>query len=540
MRLDYRQQDGWPPLAWVARVTGGRDERALAVTVFHGGLVETREQWCCEAAWAGDFADGDFDLTDVVAGTGVRLRDGTLRFVSSGATVDRLQYLRRDDATWVSNSLPALLAGAGERLEPGYPHYQRDLFSIVRGIGESDGYARSLPAASGRIGLCYFHNLEWRDGALVEVPKPGGDRGFEDFDSYEGFLRESIAAVATNMGDAARERRRYRFMGSLSTGYDSTTVTALARNAGLRKVICFSNESLPPERRERGADLAGYFGVKPIEIGLDDWRRTPMAEVPFVAADCFGEEAQYCVLRNELAGSVYLSGYHGDKIWGRDNPFPDPFIRRGDPSGGALSEFRLQVGFLHLSVPFLGCRAARDVLAISRSDAMREWHHGGDYSRPICRRIVEGAGVPRDAFARAKAHASRWMASEPELVSDASRASLREWIDMNAPHFKAHGRQRPWLGPRAEATANRLMVKAGRALGSLPGAFRLGVHKWPLTGHLMNMAVERPYQPPAVVGAHRYVFPWAVDLVRHQYASPDFEQGNYDVFASARVVVNGR
>ena len=53
--------------------------------------MEVCDTWFCEAVWDGDYEAGDFDLTDLVFGSGGRLRDERAIFVSSGTTVDRLQ-----------------------------------------------------------------------------------------------------------------------------------------------------------------------------------------------------------------------------------------------------------------------------------------------------------------------------------------------------------------------------------------------------------------------------------------------------------------
>ena len=47
----------WPKLAWVASFA----DRSDTVKVCHGPMVEFGDDWCVEAVWAGDFAEGDFD-----------------------------------------------------------------------------------------------------------------------------------------------------------------------------------------------------------------------------------------------------------------------------------------------------------------------------------------------------------------------------------------------------------------------------------------------------------------------------------------------
>src|SRR5207245_7865116 len=90
MRLRYTLVADWPPLAWLARCRPG----APAIDVFHGPRVELAADWFCEAVWDGAFADGDFDRTDLVFGSGARARESDgVCFVSSGSTVDRLQSI---------------------------------------------------------------------------------------------------------------------------------------------------------------------------------------------------------------------------------------------------------------------------------------------------------------------------------------------------------------------------------------------------------------------------------------------------------------
>ena len=78
---------------------------------------------------------------------------------------------------------------------------------------------------------------------------------------------------------------------------------------------------------------------------------------------------------------------------------PTPDIKRGDISGSSLGEFRLVRDFVHVPVPFIGCRRHEDVWRISNAAGMQPYSIGGHYDRPVARRLLESAGVPRDAFA---------------------------------------------------------------------------------------------------------------------------------------------
>jgi len=506
MQLQYEKVERWPGLAWLARLRRDTD----AVSVLHGVGVETRADWFCEAAWDGPFAEGGFDRTDIVTGSGARLREGELVFVSSGSTVDRLQFVRHEDEILVSNSLPCLLHVSGLELDPTYGRYQALLYSIVRGI---DRYERMLPLARGQAELVYFDNLRWNGARLARVPKPNGDRGFAAFDDYAGFLRGGLERIALNMADPARHTR-YRFLGTLSSGYDSTSVTALAQPFGLEEVICFEQ----PSGRDRGAELAQALGVRPLRLDVNAWRRNGGSEVPFIAGDVFGEEVHYSGMAQELAGRLVLTGYHGDKVWDRDTPYLDPTFVRGDASGLALTEYRLHAGFLNCPVPYWGARRIADINRISRSAALQPWDVGGDYTRPICRRIVEEAGVAREAFGQQKSFASQWLGMGEVGMTPASVADFRGYLSELRRRFIARGKVPPGLSALLDDGVLNLAYAMSGPLLRTPGLFRSGAYQWPLLGNLVGLRIPNAPCPPLVLGARRYLLQWAVNRVAARYA----------------------
>ena len=55
----------WPPLAWPAKYEPGNP----TVTVLHGGRIEKRTDWFCEAVWTGDFADSGREHSQSILST---------------------------------------------------------------------------------------------------------------------------------------------------------------------------------------------------------------------------------------------------------------------------------------------------------------------------------------------------------------------------------------------------------------------------------------------------------------------------------------
>jgi len=165
LRLQPVLEPDWPPLAWIACC----DRANPVITVRHGPQVETREDWLCEAVWDGEFEAGDFDRTDLVFGSGIRLRDEGVVFVPAGVTVDRLQFLELGGTTWVSNSMACLLGVTGVNVDAKYDRYFDLFWSVTKGL---DGYERRVPTLAGRLEIVFFRNLVWDGECLSEEAKP--------------------------------------------------------------------------------------------------------------------------------------------------------------------------------------------------------------------------------------------------------------------------------------------------------------------------------------------------------------------------------
>jgi hypothetical protein len=494
MHFAFNLAPEWPRLAWLARATRGSD----SIVVRHGPGVETRDDWFGEAAWAGDYSRGDFDATDVVVGSGGRIAAGAAVFVSPGSTVDRLQTFEDPDgAVWISNSLACLLASSGGELDPSFTQYFRYFRTVVRGIRR---YERLLPTSRGPIQLVYFDNLAWDGRSLTRKPKPGLGRDFSSYRRLRGFLDSSIQALAENMADRQRVHP-YSFLSTASSGYDSSTATVLGHTAGCRDVLCVEHDRTGDN--DSGEPLAHQLGMNVLKVNRHGWREQPWAEVPFLAADGHGGDVFFKGAEQALSGRVLLTGFHGDKIWDRQPHDMSADIVRGDQSGLSLTEYRLHTGFLHCPIPFWGVRQIADVSAISLSPEMAPWDVPGDYSRPICRRIVEGAGVPRELFGtRKKASWVQFMRSN-DFMGASSLADYLDWLRENRGAWLRRGRVPPVLNLELD----RLEQK-GRFLFNVDPK---KVRRVSLATRVRAAIAERPTR------LRRHVFPWAIDRMAAAY-----------------------
>lgn len=496
MRLEFVPVSAWPPLAWLAKC----HRRSSKVLVLHGSRVETNDEWFCEAAWAGEYQSGDFDQTDVVAGSGGRLRNGEMVFVSSGSTVDRLNALEVDGDAWVSNSLSCLLAAAPAELDPSYPQYFRHLRTIVRGIRS---YWRFLQTSAGPVHLIYFDNLVWNGQALTLRDKPGLGRDFGTFTRFRDFLHSSMQSMGENMASPSR-RFPYRMLSTASSGYDSSTATVLAQQAGCKEVLCVDHDRTGVD--DSGEPMAEVLGLDVVRVRRQAWRDTTLAEVPFLASDSHGGDVFFKSAEPSLSGRVLFTGFHGDKIWDKQTTDLSENIVRGDQSGLSLTEYRLVAGFIHCPVPFWGVRQIREVNALSKSSELAAWNVEGDYSRPICRRIVEEAGVPRTMFGMQKKASWVQFIASKDFMSEASMQNYMQWLSEHRGAWLRRGRVPPILNVEVDQLelAGRHMFRVEPAKG----------HAVSLLTRVRAAISERPTR------LRRYIFPWAIEHLKRRYPQP--------------------
>jgi hypothetical protein len=475
--------------------------------------VETGNEWFCEAAWAGDYEEGAFDRTDIVAGTGGRLRDAGVYFVSSGSTLDRLHSFERNGEVYVSNSLPCLLVAVGASLSPSYPRYSQDIETIGEGI---QNYQRFWQTSAGSVQFTYFNNLLWDGRVLETLAKPGGDEDFRDFESYHGFLSSCMEAIIRN---AASGVRQYPFkpIATLSTGYDSPTVATIARQFGCDEVISF--DKARGGVSDSGEAIARNLGLKQYTVDTETWRSIPFAEVPFIAGCDIGESI-YAPAEPHLQRRLLLTGYPGDGIWGTDTTNIDTDLKRKDRSGLALTEYRLWAGFLHCPVPHWGGRQKREIKQITQSPEMQPWSLAHtNYNRPIARRIVESAGVPRELFGMEKKAAGRIISEE--FLSPASLQDYLVWLRQHRSDWLRQARLPPVRSMRFDHWLHTYTNFPRRVVVSL----RHRCKDLPLVGGIMSrvlLKLERWLRPPTpleVRNLRRYVFPWAVERAKERYWS---------------------
>lgn len=492
MKCKFLMVPEWPSLGWLACCR--RDDEI--VSIFHGNRVETVDDWFCEAVWAGPYKDGDFDRTDIVSGSGGRIRGNSVVFVSSGSTVDRLVVARLRDCVYISNSIACLFSAIDANADQSYIGYYEDFYSIVDGI---NNYKKNIPTSNYNVDLIYFRNVSWNGVCLTETNKPYEERKFSDFSDYMNFMNVNLRSFSDNMKCTSR-RYSYEMMSTLSSGYDSSAVTTLVASHGCKTAMSFDQTHLGVA--DDGNAVAECLNINQIVVSAIAWKSIQLSEVPFIASNAMGEEVRFKAAEDILQGKILMTGYHGDKMWDLHTKSLGRNIVRGDPSGLGLSEYRLWAGFIHCPLPFWGVRQIRDVQAISAASEMQPWDVGGDYNRPICRRIVEEAGIPRDAFGVKKKMASQIRHNDEFVLTDGSMEDYVAWLRIHRwSLFKSRGI--PMItSPKFDRFMFNLKDIASSGASQLPLI-------WRVSGRLSSPNYFR-----------RFLFHWATEHALKRYPVP--------------------
>ncbi len=135
---------------------------------------------------------------------------------------------------------------------------------------------------------------------------------------------------------------------------------------------------------------------------------------------------------DDMKDHLVFSRENGDFVWGKNKSFQtinDEAHIVWKNSEVGLSESHLHQGYIPVPMTSFGIRHWTDLFRISNSDEMAHWSVGGDYDRPIPRRILEEKGLPRETFGMKKYGAGFYYAYDwkNRILSRMSENSAKEF-----------------------------------------------------------------------------------------------------------------
>ena len=498
MEFNYNPVESLPPLAWCATLR--RNQRG--VTVHHGSQIETDPSFFVEGAWDGAFEAGRFDTALTFTGSGGRIEGNQVCFSSASNNLERLYALKTDAALYIANSLVLLFHQTGESLDATYPDYFLDYTRFHRTGLRS--LHKSIPCASGRrVQFLDCCNLTVGPDLGSQIRLRDFGRPHKDFEAYHALLDHTVQAVFANAADSSRWQQ-YRPLAAISRGYDSPAVAAVAVRNGCIESFSFFESSTKDNDTyvmadDNGSEIAGILGMS-----CKSYHRMANTEATRLQLIENFENIFACPMlaitrfQQDLPGRMLLTGRHGEHFWNLDPyrslPWYQEITARAMPGVPGL-EFRLANGFINFHAPYIGGVHAPSLLKISRSKEMAPWRIGGNYDRPIARRIVENAGVGREQFGQVKMGGDVPIRENRELPA----AVNAEFLDYYRHTVPCEVRK------RLETDYNSIprFFNRGRPTGldkRLRAQYGLRGISERLLGHRGN---------PRVGSAHLYTFHWA-------------------------------
>jgi hypothetical protein len=483
-----------PRLAWCAVLdaNGGG-------FVHHGAWIEVRDSAFVEGAWSTPFDTMEFPSAHTFTGSGgVLTRDGVL-FATPTHNVEPLYALRAGRRLHGSNSLRHVLASADDDLDPTYLSYDVEISFLV--FGTKGCPSRIRTRRGSWIDLYRCCNVQV-DANLAVAVLPKAQRGpFQNYADYRAFLGEQVALTIENSADP-RRAVRYTPLSTLSSGYDSAAAAVVARAAGCREYVTFSTASDASD--DSGRPIGDILRLEGHEYDPERYRqRSDLAEAEFAATGGGGGSVILTASEDRLCGRILVTGHYGGEAWDCAEAKGGGDMPSADAAGGDLIYFRTRVGFLHLAVPSIGYSEFTSLQRIAKSDDMRPWRLERDrYDRPIPRRILETAGVPRELFGQHKKFAARSlkycnpaMIDEPDLTTMMAPASYR--------HFSEWRKQRRLYSGQLDRMAFASMHTLHR--------FNMRVSHKPWAW------IPIPFKKPRT--PHRLLLHWGMEQIKPRYSA---------------------
>lgn len=424
--LIYRENRDIAPLAWLAEVRPGERD----VHVIHGSSVEVRPTFFAEGAWAGAFETGELD-TSISFASGATTTESGITFCPPDHTLAPL-YVRRDRrSAMVSNSLGLLMAMTGDQLKPEFHAYFQKMEEIADGVSRSPV---KLPMHQLEYEMYYWNPFVILDDGSTRIIRKDRHIELKTFSDYRNYLYLILEKTLINMKDSNR-KSKYKYLTPLSSGYDSTAIAVLASELGELDAVSFSRsrERSGSSSGDDGSIAASRLGMRlQIVDRLDYLHNLPDEPGEMPEVETMGAGSEFSSLRPHISQRALLVGFMGDTMWERAARATTTDIGwravGGAYAGHNFREMCLWHDAFIVPVPFIAALQHDDIVRISNDPAMAPWTLGTGYDRPICRRIGEEAGIPREAFGQQKKAAGVFHREEG-LAQTMTKYSYQDYSD---------------------------------------------------------------------------------------------------------------
>lgn len=400
-----------PQANWRVVISGEHE-----IEIEYGPGVERTDGAIFEGVWDGNFSDFDFDKSVCVYGSGVKFTNDEIVIVPPSHSIDSaFAILDKSDQRFViSNSIVSCISCIDDSRQEELSHQIAARLHIDdQSIAESGVFNHTPLLLENELFIIYkimYHNLNIKKSMPPVIYPKIEVECFLTYDDYIVYMTSKISKIISNASSSSR-RRKLTPICTISAGYDSPATSVLCQRAGVEKFVTIdvnvqgSNDS--------GKFIADHLGIDctlcehPYGPHISNLRRVAGpkeledSEI-FLATQGIGDNVSLKAFDGYLDDAVLFTGTYGDVYWSRKE-WRRAGFRLTKPYEKSVGEYRIEKGFAVVPVPAIGMQFPKSIFQLSDHDQMRKWMVGGGYDRPIPRRIIEDAGVPRGAFATEKA-----------------------------------------------------------------------------------------------------------------------------------------
>jgi len=481
---------------------GKNDDKAI---IYHGVCVEVGSSFCVEGAWSGRYSEMAFPHAITFTGSGALFTPEGILFATPTHSVEPLYVLQAQGWLHCSNSLRLVLSSAADDIDYAYLYYDVDITCMAFGLKHR--ISRIPTRNHNWVTIHRYCNVIIGRDLSIKILQKKQPACFENYSDYRTLLNEEVSLTIQNSADAQRVVR-YTPVSTISTGYDSAAVSVIAKEAGCREFVTFATSV--DGTNDSGKQIGHILGLEVTEYDPTTYRsRNDLPEAEFAATGGGGGSVILTALEHRLSGKILLTGHYGGEAWERATNKGGINMVNWDSAGADMLYFRARVGFTFLAVPSIGYSQYMSLQSIANSEEMRPWSLlREEYDRPIPRRIVEEAGVPRELFGHTKKFAARSLnycnpisVIEPNLQHVMAETSYR--------HFCKWAKQVKLYQSRID----RLIFRIIRSKKVQTAAKHLGI--------VLPRAPLLPIRFRKRRTHHRLLFHWGMEQIKGQYIARD-------------------
>ena len=499
LRFDYQVIPALPKLAWLAQAIPNEG----IVKVICGAGVERHRDFFATGAWDGAFTDASFDTSETFYGTGAKLTDEGVLFVTPSHSLERLLSHKNDKGIFFSNSLPLIMEKNGLELDRKVNQYEKILCSMLDGPQKMQ---RDIPLANGETLQQYIVStmLMKPDGTMT-VKTRKRLRPFTSFEDYYSRITATLKAVAENAKSPDRANSRFGIVSTISSGYDSPACAAIAKQAGCTRVLSLSGGIYDSDDGSKAAREMGYTDI--IKRDKELYRqKTDCIDAEFISSGELATELQFSVFEDMFADNLVVLGARGS-FWDKAFSMTEDYEMKGYyyfETSVSFTENALKNNYLIVPLPAYGASVCYSVRDISNSEEMKPWSMGGTYDKPIPRRIAEAAGAKRESFGQKK------IGGGFSLGYDSRKRMSKKMTFEGYQSFSEFEKKRLGAANSFNKRHNRRVFH----LRMMPVYLNKGLS-------VVGLSKRFKQKPPGIAnpGAPADAVFWAVDIMKQRYAS---------------------